>query len=124
MNSLIVTIAGYVGLIAMTGLYLDKRDDLAKEIEACNTRTERSVAEASEKARQAEREASDAEIARLAAIADSQSKARQIVADALRESEAKDPIVREVVKNVPRDQLAAQCLDLPVVPAVFGSVRP
>lgn len=118
------TVSGWGAAIILGWLWLETRDNLATEIERCNTSKVSAIAEASQMAREAEREAAQDEIVRLEAIAASQSKAREIVAQALRESEARGPVVREVVRNVPRSELAAQCLDLPVPAAVFDSVRP
>lgn len=123
MAGLKLAIPGYVAAVALFWLWLGAREDLASEIDACNTRAVEAVAEAERAARQAEREATQAEIDRQRRIAASQAKAREIVAEALREAEAREPEIREVVKNVPRVELAAQCLDLPVPDFVARRLR-
>lgn len=98
-------------------------DRIEQEITRCNADKLMSVAEAADAAREAEREAAQEQIARYARIAASQQKARQIVADALREAENKPAKIREVIRNVPRETMSQKCLDLPVPDSVLRELR-
>lgn len=105
-------------------LWVGAEKELASEIEAANTRTVQAVAEASEMARLAEREAAEAEFVRLGRIAAAHDKARQSVAEALREAEAREPVVRTVIREVERETVSAQCLDIAAQSDAYDSVRP
>ncbi len=98
-------------------------DKIEQEITRCNADKLVSVAQAEKLAREATEEAAQAKIAQYARIAKSQQKAREIVAEALREAEARGPEIRTVIREVPRETVAQQCLDLPVPAAVINSLR-
>ena len=118
-----VTVGGYVASVILLGLWIDAERDHAAEIEKCNTKIEAAARERERLAREAERDAARDEIAKLNRIAASQAKAREIVTAALREAENRAPVVRTVIREVPRETEAAACLDLAMPAAVLDSVR-
>ncbi len=98
-------------------------DKIEQEITRCNADKLVSVAQAEKLAREATEEAAQAKIAQYARIAKSQQKAREIVAAALREAEAREPEIRTIVREIPRDTDAQKCLDMPVPADLLRSLR-
>lgn len=125
MNLTFIGIAagGYAAAAILGGLWLGARDDLAHEIEACNTRAVAAVAESERAVRVELESAHNEEKERLRVIARQQQEARIIVSEALREAESKPERVRTVIKEVPREELAGQCLDMPMPDNVALGLR-
>lgn len=110
-KDLIFAGTGY-GLAVVAGLmFLDAREDLASEVERCNTAVAQSAAEAERLTRQVERDAASRELLRLARQVELEREAREIAERATREALARPQRVREVIRN--SDET---CLDT-VIPA-------
>jgi len=76
MMGLAIKFGPWVLLVVMTGLYLDKRDDLASSIEKCNTDKLASIAEAERITRDVTQRAADERVAAAEAMAAAESKAK------------------------------------------------
>lgn len=87
-------------LIVMTWLYMGKRDELAAEIERCNTDKMASIAEAQRITREATTGALESRIAQLEGTALSAQKARDIAVQARIEAENKPERVRTVYQRI------------------------
>jgi hypothetical protein len=112
--------APWVLLALMTGLYLDKRDDLARSVEACNRDKMASVAEAEALARRAVSDSLSQRIRQLelnAAVAD---EARAVAELARIEAESRPERVREVVRRVANSDA---CIDLDIPAELVDSLR-
>ncbi len=116
-------IAGGISLLlnlVLGGLYLDKRDDLAQEIEACNTRAMTSIAEAESITRKAVEASLATQIADMASIAAAEMKARQIAEDAREIAESRPPKIRTIIKRIIDEDA---CLATPVHPTLLECLR-
>jgi hypothetical protein len=101
-------------------LWLGARDDVAAEIERCNTDKAEAIARAEEIVREAEREAADAAIADLRQLVVEAEKAREIAAEAARIAESTPERVRTVIREVSNENT---CLDMPVPGRVVDGLR-
>jgi hypothetical protein len=86
-------------------LLIGAKQDVAREIEACNTRTALSVSDAEKAAREATERAYDERLAKLAAMADTEARARLSLQAALEAAESRPPVVREIIRRI-RDENA------------------
>lgn len=73
----------YVAIIALGGLYVDAKQDLATAIERCNTDKQTAVAEAETLTRETLQDAHERKIAELARQAESKERALEIAAEEL-----------------------------------------
>ena len=113
-------IVSSAGLVVMTGLYLDKRDDYASQVEACNAEKLLAVAEAERVTRQEADAAAAQRIADLKKQAESADRAREIAEEATRQAEARTPRVREVIREVAAND---SCIDTRVPVELVDSLR-
>lgn len=100
MNPLYVV--GGLSLLAnllIGGMYLDKRDDLAREIERCNTDKMTSIAAAEKLTRETIEAATAKQMADLAALAAKEVVARQIAEDARKLAESRPEKIRIVIQK-------------------------
>lgn len=107
-------------LVVMTWLYLDKRDDLASEVERCNTDKITSILEAERITRQAQQEAADRTIAELVRKADQAEIAIGIANTARLEAESRPARVRTIIERVAD---VDACIDSPVHPSILSCLR-
>ena len=110
--------AASVGLFIMTGLYLELRDELASEVEQCNTDKIAAVAEAERVTRKMLEQAHQARMDQLARQTAAAERAREIAEEAARLAESRPPRVVEVIR-----ESTDACLDTVVDPAVVRSLR-
>ena len=115
-----IAAASSIGLVVMTGLYLDKRDDLAQAIESCNSDKYQTALESSEIARKALQEAAERRFAELEAIALASDAARRIAEEARLEAESRPEKVRTVIREVAGEN---KCLDIAVPVRLLQCVR-
>ncbi len=108
--NLLLKFGPWIALAAMTALYLGKRDDLATEIEAANTRVMASVAEAEKITREAIEKAADDRIAQTAALALSAQKARD---EANEKAEAANMDALKAGQRIRELELEASIDDIP-----------
>ncbi len=104
----------------MVWLYLGVRDDLAAEIERCNTDKMTSIAEAERVAREGVQSAWDKEREEVERRMEALTQARLIVDEALRTAANREPEIRRVVEKV-RDEDA--CIDTVVPSAIVERLR-
>lgn len=104
----------------MTKAYLDKRDDLTKAIEQCNTEKLASIAEAERLVRESTQAGLEARIAQIEAVALDAQRARDIAIEARREAENRPERVRTVIQRV-RDEDA--CIDTDLHPDLLVCLR-
>lgn len=100
--------------------WLGVRDDLAAEIERCNTDKLAAVLEAERIASQAQREAADERIIQLTRQVELEKKAAAIANDAAIAAEARPVEVREVIKRVSDANL---CLDTAIPSELIDALR-
>ena len=112
--------ASTVALVVMTGLYLDKRDDFAAQVEQCNADKLEAVAEAERITREAQEAAIQTRLTELARQVNAADEARRVAEAARREAESRPPEVREVIRRVSD---ANACLDTGMPDAVIDSLR-
>lgn len=94
-----LTVGGWAGTLLFFAMYLGVRDDLAAEIERCNTDKMSAVAAAERVARDAMAEAmGDALAEREQMLRDAQ-RAREIAEEAARLAESRVPEVIEVIRE-------------------------
>jgi len=118
--TIFLKIAPVAALIMMTILYMGKRDELATEIEACNTRAMEGIAEAERITREATTSALEARLAQLEQISLDARKARDIAVQARIEAESRPEKVRTIVRRVADEDA---CIDSPVHPDLLGCLR-
>ena len=121
MNPLYV--AGGVSLalnLILGGLYLDKRDDLASAIEACNTDKIFSIAQAEKITRETIQAASAKRLTDLAQIAAREIKARQIADNARDDAQTQLAKVNALIKRIQNEDA---CLTTPVHPTLLECLR-
>ena len=99
LGTLKIAAPGYVAAIILGWLWLEARENLASEIERCNTEKLSAVAEAERQAREATQSALSARIAQLEQSAEDAERAREIAIAAAREAESRPPEVREVIRR-------------------------
>lgn len=113
-------VGGYVGAAILLGLYMGAREDLAAEIERCNTEKLAAVQEATEALRDAQMAQYEARIAELEQMALDERKAREIAQEAARAAESRPEKVRTVIRRV-ADENA--CMDTSVPAPVLDELR-
>jgi len=115
-----VAAASSVGLVLMTGLYLDKRDDYAEAVQSCNADKLASVLDA-------ERITHSAELANAKRLAEdlqrearSEARAREIAEEAARQAASRPAVVRTVIREVASENA---CISTAVPDTVLDSLR-
>ncbi len=114
------TVGGWVAAGVFCWLWIGAKEDLAAEIERCNTDKVSAIAMAEDIARQAEREAAGRRLADLEQRIDDAEKARLVAVRAAAEAQSRPMRVQEVVRRVADENL---CIDLPVPGAVLDELR-
>lgn len=112
--------ASSVGLVIMTGLYLDKRDDYAAAVESCNADKLVAIAQAERVTRETVEAAAARRIADLEQQTLDAGRARAIAEAAQREAEARPERVRTVIREVAAND---SCIDTRVPDALVDSLR-
>ena len=120
--SKVIPWAGYPLALALFWFWLEGRENLAKEIERCNTDKAIAAAEASESARKALQASLDRRIKQLEIEAQNEREARQLAEMARAEAEAKPPITRTIVREIDAND-ETSCLNATVPAAVINSLR-
>ena len=123
MNPLIAKFLPYAGwpLAAFTlWLYIGAREDVAQQIELCNTQKITAVAEAERVARESLETAMAIRSQRLREIAEQEQSARLILQDRIDELESKPAEIREVIRSVADENV---CIDAVVPAAIVDSLR-
>lgn len=118
-----ITVGGYMAAIVLGGLWLNARDAVIEEREGCNADKLQAALEAEKAASDAVISAQRREIERLASEAEKERKAARIAQKAADEARKAPERVKTVIREVPREELAAQCLDLGVPAAVADELR-
>jgi len=113
-----LTIGGWAGTALFFFMYLGLRDDLASEVEQCNTDKITAVAEAERITRETLEQAHSDALAELARQADRAERARQIAEEAARLAEARPPRVVEVIR-----ESNDACLDTVIPADITDSLR-
>lgn len=112
--------AASLGLVVMTGLYLDKRDDYAAQVETCNASKLAAVAEAEKITRESLEAATARRLSDMARQADAAERARQIAENARIEAESRPERVRTIIREVAS---ANACLDTAMPVELLNSLR-
>lgn len=98
--------------------WLGAREDLAAQIERCNSEKLAAVAEAESLLRDAQRDAYAARIAELEALAESEARARVIAEEAAQAARERPERVRTVIR-----ESTDACVDAIVPADITGSLR-
>lgn len=109
--SLVLRYGPYAAIAVFFWLWISAREDLATEIERCETEKAISIAEANRLGREAIQSALETRIAQLEQVAANADRAREIAEQARQEAESRPLRVQEVVRRV-ADRNA--CIDLPL----------
>ena len=115
-----MTALGWGAAVGMGFLFVGAREELAAEIERCNTAKLAAVAEAERLVRVAVQAGLQEEIDRLLLQTERAERARQIAQEAARLAEARIPEVREIIREVANEDV---CIDTAVPTAVLDSLR-
>ena len=114
-----VLIAGYVAAGIFCALWLGARDNLAAEVEACNTRAEKAAREAIEATKEAQISAYERQIRQIELLAQNEREARILAEKAAQEAQSRPERVRTVVREVASENV---CIDTVVPDAVLDSL--
>jgi len=120
LNTILTTVSGYAAAAVLFWFWIEAREDLAAQVEACNADKLRTVAEAEHVARQAEREAAARTVAELVRITEQTERARLAALRAAQLAESRPAEVREVIRRVTDP---TGCLRSPVPAAVAERLR-
>ena len=113
-----LTVGGWAGTAFFFFMYLGVRDDLASEVEQCNTDKIAAVAEAERLTRTTLEKAHADTLAQLARQAERADTARAIAEEAARIAESRPPEVIEVIRNS-----TDACVSAPVDPDILDRLR-
>ena len=113
-----LTIGGWAGTALFFFMYLGLRDDLASEVEQCNTDKITAVAEAERVTREMLNEVHQNALAELARQTDRAERAREIAEEAARIAESRPPRVVEVIR-----ESDDACLDAVIPADITDSLR-
>lgn len=111
---------GYVLAAMMFWLLIDAKQDLAAEIESCNTRAETAAREATEAATEARIAAYERQLDEAEELRQHEVRARQIAVKAATEAQNRPERVRTVIREVASENA---CIDTAVPAAVLDSLR-
>lgn len=117
---LALSVGGWAAAALLMALYLSARDNLATEIEVCNTRVSAAAQAASEAARAAQASAHAESIAQLEKIVQAERQAREIAEQARDMAESRPDRVRTVIREVAGDN---SCIDTAVPVELLNSLR-
>lgn len=112
--------ASTASLAIMTGLYLDKRDDYAAQVDACNASKLVAIAEAEKITRETLEAAAARKLAALERQRDSADRAREAAELAAREASERPERVRTVIREVAS---ANACLSTAMPVELLHSLR-
>jgi hypothetical protein len=113
-------IGGYLLAAFFVWLWLNGRDDLASQREACNTAVQASAAQAQKVAREVSKAAFEARLAQKEAQITSERNAREIADRARLAAESRPARVKTVIREVASEN---SCMDMPIPEPVVERLR-
>jgi hypothetical protein len=113
-------IGGYFLAAFFVFLWLNGRDNLASQREACNTAVQASAAQAQKVAREVSKAAFEARLAQKEAQITSERNAREIADRARLAAESRPERVKTVIREVASEN---SCMDMPIPEPVVERLR-
>jgi hypothetical protein len=115
-----LTLGGYLIAAVCVFGYLNLRDDLASQREACNTAVQASAAQAQKITREVSQAAFEARLAQKEAQIISERNAREIADRARLAAESRPERVKTVIREVASEN---SCMDMPIPEPVVERLR-